>query len=88
MGLLSSRFKSIGYNSFMAKWIFLGVLLLSGCEQAEPVQEAVVKSESVPSSMENTSKEEPPICQNLSIAQCLETIIPALWSREIERDCG
>ena len=72
----------------MAKWIFLGVLLLGGCEQGEPVQKAVAKSESILAPSENTRKEELPICQNLSIAQCLETIIPALWSREVERDCG
>ena len=31
--------------------------------------------------------EEPPICEDLTIAECLEIIIPALWEREIERDC-
>jgi hypothetical protein len=31
--------------------------------------------------------EEPPICENITIAECLEIIIPVLWEREIERDC-
>jgi len=33
------------------------------------------------------SPEEPPICENLTIAECLEIIIPAIWDREVERDC-
>lgn len=33
------------------------------------------------------SPEEPSICENLTIAECLEIIIPAIWDREVERDC-
>ena len=31
--------------------------------------------------------EEPSICENLTIVECLEIIIPAIWEREVERDC-
>jgi len=74
----------------MSKYYLILILLLVGYGHQVTDQDigindmdtSVVKKHKHPA-----DPEEPPICENLTIAECLEIIIPVLWDREVERDC-
>ncbi len=91
MGILSSRFKLIGVQYFlMNKFIVLTLLLLSGCEDQKDTNDATLK-QAAPITVEkhkHQKLDEPSICAELSVTECLRIIIPAIWDREIERDCS
>ncbi len=74
----------------MIKVFLLLVLLFSGCEDQKSDQGVVVKDTNtpiVPKHKHPLRDDEPAICENLSVAECLTIIIPAIWDREVERDC-
>ncbi len=74
----------------MIKILFLSLLLLSGCEDQKNTTDITLKP-SVPIAPEKHKQQkldEPAICAELSVAECLRIIIPAIWDREVERDCS
>ena len=71
-------------------FLFL-VVLISGCEeQADSPQQSLkdANTPSVPKHKHPAHPNDPPICENLSVSECLTIIIPAIWDQEIERDCS
>ena len=77
--------------SAMIKVFLLLVLFFSGCEDQKNDQNGVVKDTNTPTMKKHKhplGDDEPAICENLSVAECLTIIIPAIWDREVERDCG
>ncbi|HIM54371.1 MAG TPA: hypothetical protein EYI82_02660 [Gammaproteobacteria bacterium] len=74
----------------MIKYFLILFLLFFGYGHQSPEQ-GVVDNDTdtliVKKHKHPADPEEPPICEDLTIAECLEIIIPALWEREIERDC-
>jgi len=74
----------------MSKYYLILILLLVGYGHQVTDQDIVVDdidTSVVKKHKHPANPEEPPICENLTIAECLEIIIPALWDREVERDC-
>lgn len=74
----------------MIRFFLLLVLLFSGCEDQKSDQNAVVKGTStstMPKHKHPLQDYEPAICENLTVVECLTIIIPAIWDREVERDC-
>ena len=75
----------------MIKVFLLLVLLFSGCEDQKGSQNEVVKDANTSTVQKHKpplKDDEPAICENLSVAECLTIIIPAIWDREVERDCS
>ncbi len=74
----------------MVKILLLMAVFVSGCEDQINAQNDVVKQSPVPSVEKHKHQklDEPAICADVSIAECLRIIIPAIWDREIERDCS
>jgi len=75
----------------MIKFFLLLVLLFSGCEDQKKDQNVVVKDTNTSTMQKHKhplGADEPAICENLSVAECLAIIIPAIWDREVEKDCS
>jgi len=72
----------------MLKYVLILFLFISGCEDTKDPQDDIVKPTSKVNSQTNNIDNNKPICQDSSVSKCLEIIIPALWDREIERDCS
>ncbi|HAD99698.1 MAG TPA: hypothetical protein DCG46_02390 [Gammaproteobacteria bacterium] len=75
----------------MIKVFLLLVLLFSGCEDQKNDQNVVVKDTNTPTMQKHKhppGADEPAICENLSVAECLTIIIPTIWDREVEKDCS
>jgi PBP1b-binding outer membrane lipoprotein LpoB len=75
----------------MIKVFLLLVFLFSGCEDQKNGQNEVVKNTNESTMQKHKhplGDDEPAICENLSVAECLTIIIPAIWDREVERDCS
>ncbi len=75
----------------MIKVFLLLVLLFSGCEDQKNDQNVVVKDTNTSTMQKHKhplGTDEPAICENLSVAECLAIIIPAIWDREVEKDCS
>ncbi len=76
--------------SVMIKVLLLTAFLLSSCEDQVGEDHAYVKpgSEQMIKKHKHQKLEEPSICAELSVNECLRIIIPAIWDREVERDCS
>jgi hypothetical protein len=80
----------------MIRYFFLLVLLLFGFDNQKTFRDsvsngsnAIVQEVDKPMKKHlHPVKEEPPICENLTVAECLTIIIPAIWDREVEKDCS
>jgi hypothetical protein len=74
----------------MLKILLLMLFLLSGCEDQKNSSDATLKvmTPIVPEKHKHQKLDEPAICAELSVSECLRIIIPAIWDREVERDCG
>ncbi len=97
MWVLSYRFNLIGVTiNIMLKYFLLFLLLLSGCEDQKTTQDITLKennttieqNDQATKKNNHPAKEEPAICENLSVAECLTIIIPTIWDREVEKDCS
>ena len=73
----------------MFKILLLLSLLMSGCEDQEHASDEVLKPTTLiaPEKQTHHKADEPPICAKLSVDECLRIIIPAIWEREVDRDC-
>ncbi|EEZ80385.1 MAG: hypothetical protein Sup05_0821 [uncultured Candidatus Thioglobus sp.] len=82
--------------SVMIRYFLLLVLLLFGFDAQKSDQSVAVQEDSVVVQQSDKDvkkqsypeKEEPAICENLTVAECLTIIIPAIWDREVEKDCS
>lgn len=75
----------------MIRVFLLLVVFISGCEeQADSPQQSLKDSNTstVPKHKHPAHPNDPPICENLSVIECLTIIIPAIWDQEVERDCS
>ncbi|MCH9646262.1 MAG: hypothetical protein K0U08_06430 [Proteobacteria bacterium] len=75
----------------MIKFFIILALFLSGCEDQIDDQNSVLKELNTPFIKKHRhppAPEDPPICAELSVAECLRIIIPAIWDQEVERDCS
>ncbi|HIM58150.1 MAG TPA: hypothetical protein EYJ00_02365 [Gammaproteobacteria bacterium] len=75
----------------MIKIFALLLVLLTSCEDQKNDQNGVVKDTSEPVMQKHKhplGTDDPAICANLSVAECLTIIIPAIWDLEVERDCS
>ncbi len=65
-------------------------ILVVGCEDQRDSQSATVREKDsvVVPKHKHQKLDEPAICAELSVSECLRIIIPAIWDREIERDCS
>ncbi len=70
--------------------MLLLTLFLASCEDQKNSQSATVREKEVivVPKHKHQKLDEPAICADLSVAECLRIIIPAIWDREIERDCS
>ncbi|CAC9530474.1 hypothetical protein [uncultured Gammaproteobacteria bacterium] len=69
----------------MIEIFILTLVLLSSCEDRKNT------SVMTPTALEkhkHQKLDEPSICAELSVSECLRIIIPAIWDGEIERDCS
>jgi len=72
----------------MLKILLLLSFLLSGCEDQKNASEVLKPTTLIaPEKHTHHKADEPPICAQLSVDECLRIIIPAIWEREVERDC-
>ncbi len=74
----------------MIKYFLILPLLFAGYGNQIPEQDVVgnnIDTSIVTKHKHPADPEDPPICENLTVAECLEIIIPAIWDREVERDC-
>ncbi|MDG2394725.1 hypothetical protein [Candidatus Thioglobus sp.] len=73
----------------MLKILLLLSFLLSGCEDQKQAPDEVLKPTTLiaPEKQTHHKADESPICAQLSVNECLRIIIPAIWEREVERDC-
>ena len=74
----------------MIKYFLILFLLFSGCEDQKDNENVIVKDANTSTMHKHKhplQDDDPAICENLTMIECLEIIIPALWDREVERDC-
>ena len=71
------------------KYLFiLSLVFFSACSEQDTPKQAVTKAQPPEKVSVDKEKENTPICLNLSITECLTVIIPAIWDREVEKDCN
>ncbi len=68
--------------------LILSMLFFSACSEQDTPKQAVTKAQVPEKVSVDQEKESAPICANLSVTECLTIIIPAIWDREVEKDCN
>ena len=69
----------------MIKYLILLVLLFASCEDRLSGQNSPIKdtNTSTTSKHPHPMEEKPPLCENLSVTECLDAIIPYFYDRDV-----